>query len=361
MKFLMDAFGSLPNLLPFLVTAAIVGLVLWLTDWLILRRRTDLGPEGRTPRQVLMLLLTVAGVIVVVIALPVGEATRGQMLAVVGLLLSAIIALSSTTFVTNALAGLMLRSVRSFRTGDFVRIGKHFGRVTERGLFHVEIQTEDRDLTTLPNLYLVTNPLTAIRESGTIISVQVSLGYDIGHSIVAPLLLRAARTVELREPFVQILKLDDFSVTYRIAGFLSDPRRMLTVRSRLYERVLDTLHAAGIEIVSPIFLNQRSLSRGDPVVPSGAFGSIESSDKFDTATPESLIFDKADVVERIEHLRAEKIETVSEIKELERRLKRTEDDGRPALSRELRRRQRRAEAIDAMMTAAEEAKDDVHP
>ena len=150
-------------------------------------------------------------------------------------------------------------------------------------------------------------------------------------------------------------------MTYRIAGFLPDPRRMLTVRSRLYERVLDTLHAAGIEIVSPIFLNQRSLSRGDPVVPSGAFGSIELGDKFDTTTPESLIFDKADVVERIEHLRAEKTETLSEIKELEHRLKRVEDDHRPALNRELRRRQRRAEAIDAMMTAAEEAKDEVHP
>ena len=71
-----------------------------------------------------MLLLMVTGLIAVVLALPFGEATRGQVLSVVGLLLSAIIALSTTTFVANALAGLMLRFVRSFRPGDFVRVGE---------------------------------------------------------------------------------------------------------------------------------------------------------------------------------------------------------------------------------------------
>ena len=51
----------------------------------------------------------------------------------------------------------------------------HFGRVSERGLFHTEIQTQDRDLTMLPNLYLVTHPVTAIRSSGTIVSSIVTV------------------------------------------------------------------------------------------------------------------------------------------------------------------------------------------
>ena len=63
--------------------------------------------------------------------------------------------------------------MRNFRPGDFVRVGERLGRVTERGLFHTEIQTEDRDLTTLPNLYLVTNPVTVVRASGTIVSTTV--------------------------------------------------------------------------------------------------------------------------------------------------------------------------------------------
>jgi len=97
-----------------------------------------------------------------------------ELLAVVGLLFSATMALSSTTFLGNAMAGVMIRAVRNFRIGDFIRCDQHFGRVTERGLFHTEIQTEDRELTTLPNLYLVTHPVTTVRASGTVISATVA-------------------------------------------------------------------------------------------------------------------------------------------------------------------------------------------
>ena len=79
------------------------------------------------------------------------DSTRGQIITLMGLVITGVIALSSTSFVANIMAGLMLQVVKSFKPGDFVRVGEYFGRVTERGLFHVEIQTEDRDLTTLPN------------------------------------------------------------------------------------------------------------------------------------------------------------------------------------------------------------------
>ena len=42
---------------------------------------------------------------------------------------TATVALSSTTFVANTMAGLMLRLVRNFRPGEFVRVGDHFGSV----------------------------------------------------------------------------------------------------------------------------------------------------------------------------------------------------------------------------------------
>ena len=61
---------------------------------------------------------------------------------------------------------------------------------------------------------------------------------------------------------MQLLEPGDFSVTYAIADFPADPKHLLTVRSRLRKAVLDTSHAAGVEIVSPFFMNQRSLSRG---------------------------------------------------------------------------------------------------
>ncbi len=77
------------------------------------------------------------------------------------------------------MAGLMLQAVRHIRPGVFLRVGDHFGRVSEQGILHTEIQAEERNLTTLPNLYLVSNPVTVVRSSGTIISASESLAYDI--------------------------------------------------------------------------------------------------------------------------------------------------------------------------------------
>jgi small-conductance mechanosensitive channel len=222
MPLLESILELLREFTPFLVVVAAVVLCLAAVRWLLLRKSLSLGNERRLPRQLVLLGLSAIGIVAAVLALPVPDVTRNQLLTVLGLLVSAIIALSSTTLVANAMAGLMLRATKSFRTGDFIRVESQFGRVTERGLLDTEIQTEDRELTTLPNLYLISNPVTVVRSSGTIVSVSLSLGYDVHHAKVEPLLLEAARKADLEEPFVRVLDLGNFSVTYRISGFLAD-------------------------------------------------------------------------------------------------------------------------------------------
>ena len=152
-------YSAMPKLLPALAVLAVISATLWGVHWLLLRRKLELGEESRFPRRILMFFLTAFALVIVLILLPLGDNTRNQLFSLLGLLLTAVIALSSTTFVGNAVAGMMMRAVGSFRPGDFIRVGDHFGRVTERGLFHAEIQTEDRDLTTIPNLYLVSHPI----------------------------------------------------------------------------------------------------------------------------------------------------------------------------------------------------------
>ena len=231
-----------------------------------------------------------------------------------GLLASGVLGLSSTTLIANAMAGLMLRVTKSFRTGDFIRVGEQFGRVSERTLLHTEIQTEARDLTTLPNLYLISNPVTVVRSSGTIVSATLSLGYDVHHGKIEPLLLEAGRKAELEEPFVRILELGNFAVTYRISGFLADSKNLLSVRSNLCKMVLEVLHGNGVEIVSPSFMNQRRLPPERQMIP---VAPAEDVPKEEQRLPEDLMFDKAERAERIEyHLRRLR----SEIKELEGRL-----------------------------------------
>ena len=339
-----ELLSALHQLLPVGVTTAIAVVALIAADWLLRRRSRRAASGSSFGRHLVMLLLTALALVCVFLTLPVEESTRGQLFALLGLVLTAIAAVSSTTFVANAMAGLMLRAVRNFSPGDFIRVGDQFGRVTERGLFHTEIQTEDRDLTTLPNLYLVSNPVNVVRSSGTIISTTLSLGYDVPHAEVEPLLEQAARAAELEKPFVHVVELGNFAVTYRVAGFLANIKEQLSARSRLRASILDTLHGAGIEIVSPTFMNQRRLDAQQRTLPTTDRQAPAAADAA-ASTAESLAFDKAERAAEVEAMRAETAALGEEIKDLEKRRSDTPDGDRESLDHEIEHRRARREAL----------------
>jgi len=289
---------------------------------LLLNRMQKAQPERAFHRQVVMLVATLIAFVLTIVLLPVNEATRGQILSLLGIVISATIALSATTFLGNALAGVLLRNVRSFRTGDFIYINNQFGRVSGRGLFHIEIQTEDRDLVTLPNLYVTNNPVKVTRESGTIISAEVSLGYDVPHDQIEAQLLKAATDAGLQDPFVYIMRLGDFSIIYRANGMLVDVKQLLSARSRLNGAILDSLHQAGVEIVSPNFMNTRDVS-GQTF---SAQPLIKGSPALENKDPEELIFDKAEQAATLEEQKACLVEIATRLKALEENLSEATDE-----------------------------------
>ncbi len=287
----------LHEMMPFLLTLGVVVLSLWgLSRWLVAHQMKN--RDAHLPRQMLQLGAYGLGTLLVLLALPVSETTRGQMLSFLGLILTALIALSSTTLVANAMAGLLLRIINSFRPGDFIRVGDHFGRVSERGLFHTEIQTEDRDLMTLPNMHLITNPVTVVHQSGTIISAGLTLGYDVHHRQIEAVLREAALAAGLSDPFVQVRELGDFSVSYRLGGRLEEVGSLLTARSQLRREILDALHGAGIEIASPNIMLQRKLEHA--LLPEAWHPprAAEEAPKL-----EDVVFDKAEQAGRTEQQR----------------------------------------------------------
>ena len=143
MSEITDFLSNLKPSIPFLVTLTVVTGILVLTHW-ILDRRSAVRPSSDYRRQLIMVAATFFGLVLVILVSPLSENQEGQLLRLLGILLSGALALSSTTLLGNALAGLMLRAVRSFRMGDFVRVKDQFGRVSGRGLFHTEIQTPRR-------------------------------------------------------------------------------------------------------------------------------------------------------------------------------------------------------------------------
>ena len=255
--------------------------------------------------QLIMIFIVLSILVAIIITLPLEESKRHDLFSLLGLLLASAIALASTTFLGNAMAGMMLNAIRNFRPGDFIRVGNNFGRVSEKGLLHTEIQTEDRDLATLPNLLLVTSPVVVMRSSGTVLSATVSLGYDVNRKKVEKSLLRAAENVGLRDAFVQVRELGDFSITYRVAGILEEIKFFLSAQSRIRAAMLDALHEDDIEIVSPTFMNQRQIDPSIAYIPKKEWGVPERPITDEGSAPESAIFDKADEAEAKSQLEEE--------------------------------------------------------
>ena len=305
---------------PFIGTIIAVGGTLSVAHWLIIRRHQDIGNERMFPRQLIMFGLTVLGLLAAVLSMPVSEGSRNQLIGLIGFVLSGVIAFSSTTIISNLMAGVLLRITKPFRVGDFIRIGDHCGRISARGLFDTEIQTETRELIALPNTYCITNPVATILSSGTIISASLSLGYDIDHKRIEHLLMEAARTCGLDEPFVHILELGNFAITYRVSGFLKDHKRLISVQSSLYGCVLDTLHSQGIEIMSPSYMNQRQLREGTNVIPATRVMTASEDQK---TFAEEIAFDKAEQAEELEN---QQKKVIQEIGSLEESLKEITDE-----------------------------------
>ena len=115
--------------LPFLITLLISIVVVSAAYYLILKRRPPTG--NVVGRQMFIAAITGILVVLLILELPIDNEPRGQLMSLLGILVTAAVALSSTTLLGNAMAGFMLRSIRNFRAGDFIVVDGQRGRVSE--------------------------------------------------------------------------------------------------------------------------------------------------------------------------------------------------------------------------------------
>lgn len=314
MNYFPEIADWLKLITPSVLVATSLVVLLGLCHRFIIVRYAELGNEKMLTRQLLMLFFSIVSVIIFVLSLPVSDGTRNQLLVLIGIIISGLFAFSSTTIFTNLMAGMMLRVTRPFLTGDFIRVDGFFGRVTERGLLDTEIQTEDKQLVALPNFLLINSPISVVRKSGTVVSVTLSLGYDVHHEKIEKVLLEAIEKADLEEGFVHVLELGDDAITYKASGILVDVMTYLTAHSNLRKQILDCLHNNRIEIVSPSFVNQRVLDTEQVIIPS-RHNTLSTNN--DNVSAETVIFDKANLATELEE--SKKVLKIK-IKEYEERM-----------------------------------------
>lgn len=302
---------------PVIVVVVLV-ILLFLNKWFFDRLKST-SSKAYITRSTIAFILVLIGILAFILSLPIDKTLKGQILSFLAILISAGIALSSTTVLGNIIAGIMNNSMNRFRSGDLIKLDDFHGRVTKKNIFHTEIQLEDSNFITIPNLYISSQPVKLIRKSNTVISTSISLGYDIPRSRIEEALKKAAGEAGLKDPYVYITELGDYSVVYKIHGFLDDSNKFFSTNSLLNAKVMDVLHKERIEIVSPTFMNQRRVDEKEFIPEQG----VKEEQPEEKETPEELVFDEAIKSEKLEKkkdflqkIEKEKAQLKDELKEV---------------------------------------------
>jgi len=174
---------------------------------------------------------------------------------------------------------------------------------------------------------------------------------------VEELLKKAATEAGLEESFVQVKELGDFSVSYRVAGFLSDVKFLLTVQSDLRKKVMDVLHNERIEIVSPSFMNQRVLKDGEVMIPKKEV-TQKIARKINEEKPEEIIFDKADEAEEHSKKELDLSEMKDNLEELKKVKKETEKKDLPKIENKITQLEKQIELLKEEIASEEEKESD---
>ena len=257
--------GYLPNLLFVIVIAAIIQLSIRLVG--LFFERIEQGrlvfknfpPEWAAPtNKIVRVLLLAFGVVV---AFPYLPASDSAAFAGVSVFMGVLLSLSSSSAISNIIAGVVLTYTGAFRLGDRVKLGDCFGDIIEMSLLATHIRTIKNEHVTIPNSIALNNSMTnycrTANTSGLILHTSVTIGYDAPWRTVHELLIGAARATPglLQEPspFVWQTALNDFYVTYEINAYTATPHDMVDIYAALHARIQDTFYAAGVEIMSPHF------------------------------------------------------------------------------------------------------------
>lgn len=177
----------------------------------------------------------------------------------VSVFIGLVVSLGSTSVVGNVMAGLVMTYMRPFHVGDYIRYGDTEGEVVEKSMLVTRIRTRKNELVTIPNSNMMSsqtfNYTLSAREYGVIVHTKITIGYDEPWHKIERLLLEAAdKTDGIKRsprPYVRITTLDDFYVEYEINGCTERAKTLPAVYSALHQNILDTMHGAGVEIMSP--------------------------------------------------------------------------------------------------------------
>ena len=220
--------------------------------------------ERETARTTQTLVVVAIWLFALVVAYPYIPGSNTEAFKGVSVLVGLMITLGSTGLINQIISGLFAIYSRSVRPGDYVRIGDTEGQVIDVGFLATKLMTPRQEEITLPHSVLVgtgtTNYSRLAGEQGVVVTISVTIGYDVPwRQVHALLLLGAARTRGIRsEPAPRVLQreLSDFCVQYHLVAHLREGQNRAEVMSELHGQIQDAFNEVGAQIMSPHFESQ---------------------------------------------------------------------------------------------------------
>lgn len=187
------------------------------------------------------------------------EAFKGVSV-LVGLMLS----LGASNIVSQGASGLILTYSKTFRMGEYVRIGDHEGVVTDLGMFNTRLRTGTGEEVTLSNALVFSsvtrNYSRATSGRGYLLDTVVTIGYDTPWRQIEAMLLEAAQRTDgiAHSPVPRVLQtaLSDFYPEYRLVCHVPEqPKPRALILSELHAHIQDVFNHYGVQIMSPHYVH----------------------------------------------------------------------------------------------------------
>ena len=183
----------------------------------------------------------------------------------VSVLLGLMLSLGSSNIISQGASGLILTFSKTFRIGEYVRIGDHEGTVSALGIFNTRLRTGMGEEVTLSNANVfsavIRNYSRTTGGEGYILDTTVTIGYDTPWRQVEAMLLEAAgRTNGIAaEPRPRVFQtaLSDSYPEYRLVrnATPTQPRTRASASSDLHENIQDVFNQYGVQIMSPHYMH----------------------------------------------------------------------------------------------------------
>jgi small conductance mechanosensitive channel len=156
---------------------------------------------------------------------------------------------------SNIAAGIMLITLRPFKSGDFVSIAGQEGSVDQVKVFQTVLRTPDNRVVTLPNSQITSAPIINFTgQPQRRADIVVGIGYeqDVARARALLLGIVASHPKVLDEPAPDVLasNLGESSVDLTLRAWISTPDYVET-RSELIEIIHGEMGKAGINIPFP--------------------------------------------------------------------------------------------------------------